>query len=83
MSVSIASDDLALLKRYAREAHDGNLSAAFAEAARLVRQRQARKQLITALGGPTLTDASRAAIDAEQKNTPRQEPARGRKRGAA
>ena len=79
-------DDLAALTRLAREAYGGNLSAAFVEAARLIRQREARRQLIRQLGGPTLTAESAAAIDAEQAGGPRYEPRRQpvrRKRRAA
>ena len=66
VSVSLDKNDLATLRRRARESYDGNLSAAFAEAARWIRQREARKALIDQLGGPTLTPEAAAAIDAEQ-----------------
>ncbi len=83
VSVSLAREDLAALKRRAREAFDGNLSAAFAEAARWLRQEEARRRLVEMLGGSTLTDEARAAIDAEQAGGPRYEPRRGRSKRAA
>jgi hypothetical protein len=69
ISVSLDRDDVAVLRRRARESFGGNLSAAFSEAARWIRQREARRRLIDALGGPTLTTSAAAAIDAEQDGT--------------
>jgi hypothetical protein len=66
VSVSIDKADLAVLRRRARESYRGNLSAAFSEAARLIRQRAARTQLIDMLGGPSLTASAAESIDAEQ-----------------
>jgi len=84
VSVSLDRDDVAALKRRAQESHDGNLSAAFAEAARWIRQQEARRRLIDMLGGPSLTPEAAAAIDAEQRGGPRYEPVkRRRKRTAA
>jgi hypothetical protein len=75
VSVSLDKDDLAALKR--------NLSAAFAEAARWIRQREARRRLIGMLGGPTLTAEAATAIDAELEGGPRYEPKKPRRRSAA
>ncbi len=83
VSVSLDKDDLAALKRRARESHEGNLSAAFAEAARWIRQREARRRLIEKLGGPTLTPEAAAAIDAEQEGGPRYQPKKPRRKRAA
>ena len=66
VSISLDSNDLAVLKRRARESYRGNLSAAFSEAARLIRQREARTRLVEILGGPTLTPSAARAIEAEQ-----------------
>jgi len=66
VSVSLDVDDVAVLKRRARESYGGNLSAAFGEAARWIRQREARRRLVDMLGGPTLTPEMTADIDAEQ-----------------
>jgi hypothetical protein len=83
VSVSLDKDDVAALKRRARESFDGNLSAAFAEAARWIRQREARRRLIEELGGPSLTPEAAAAIDAEQAGGPRYEPRKSRRARAA
>ena len=77
VSVSLDREDVAVLKRRARESHGGNLSAAFGEAARWLRQREARRRLIDELGGPSLTPEAAAAIDAEQAGGPRYERADG------
>lgn len=66
VSVSLDAGDVAVLKRRARESYGGNLSAAFSEAARWIRQREARQRLVDLLGGPTLTPDIATAIDAEQ-----------------
>ncbi|MBI2893680.1 MAG: hypothetical protein HYY06_09025 [Deltaproteobacteria bacterium] len=65
VSVSLDKEDLASLKRIARDSYGGNLSSAFAEAARWIRQREARRRLVELLGGPTLTPKSAASIGAE------------------
>jgi hypothetical protein len=78
VSVSLDAQDVTALRKLAKEAYGGNLSAAFGEAARWIRQREARRRLVEALGGSTLTDEVRAAIDAEQGATSR----RGSKRSA-
>ena len=83
LSVSLDRDDVAVMKRLARESYGGNLSAAFAAAAHWLRQREARRRLIGMLGGPTLTPASAAAIDAEQEGGPRYEPKKARRTRAA
>lgn len=83
VSVSLDAEDVAILKRRARESHGGNLSAAFSEAARWIRQREARTRLIERLGGPVLTAEEAATIDAEQAVGSRDEPRKGRRRGRA
>jgi hypothetical protein len=83
VSVSLNRDDVAVLKRRAKESYGGNLSAAFSEAARWLRQREARRRLIDALGGSTLTPEAAAAIDAEQAGGPRYEPRKSRRTKAA
>ena len=81
--MSLDREDVAALKRRARESYDGNLSAAFSEAARWIRQQEARRRLIDKLGGPTLTSESAVAIDVEQAGGPRYEPKRSKRRSAA
>src|SRR5688572_10195175 len=83
VSVSLDREDVAALRRRARESYGGNLSAAFAEAARWIRQREARRRLIDKLGGPTLTPESAAAIDAEQEGGRRYQPKKPRRTRAA
>ena len=83
VSVSLDKQDVAALKRLAKESYDGNLSAAFVEAARWIRQREARRKLIEQLGGPTLTAESAAAIDVEQQGGPRYEPGKAKRRKAS
>lgn len=83
LSVSLDADDVAALRQRAREAYDGNLSAAVSEATKWLRQQAARRRLIDELGGPGLTDEGRAAIDAEQAGGPRYEPKRARRKKSA
>lgn len=81
VSVSLTKADLASLTKRARVAHDGNLSAAFAEAAHFFRQQDARSRLVAMLGGPILTPSARATIEAEQappKGSGRTKPRRKR-----
>jgi hypothetical protein len=66
VSISLDADEVAVLKRRARESYGGNLSAAFSEAARWIRQRESRRRLVDLLGGPTLTSEIAVAIEAEQ-----------------
>lgn len=70
VSISLRCEDVAVLRRLAAQSYGGNLSAAFAEAARWLRQRESRRRLIDELGGPTLTRESALAIDAEQAGGP-------------
>jgi hypothetical protein len=83
VSVSLDVDDLEALKRYAATAFDGNLSAAFAEAARVLRRREAGDRLIAMLGGPILTPEDAAAIEAEWQGEPRPARKKKSKRGRA
>jgi hypothetical protein len=83
VSVSLDRKDVSALKRRARDSYGGNLSAAFAEAARWIRQREARVRLLEMLGGPTLTAEAEAAIEAEQERGRRGEPTRRRRTRAA
>ena len=63
ISISIDSEDLKRLRRRARK-KGGNLSAVFAEAARLLLQREAQERLLKTLGGE-ITDAEADEIRAE------------------
>jgi hypothetical protein len=83
VSISLDREDLATLKRCARESYGGNLSAAFADAARWIRQRDARRRVIEKLGGPSLTPEIADAIDAEQRGVPTRKPRKVRRKRAA
>lgn len=83
VSVSLDAEDVRTLKQRARESYGGNLSAAFSEAARWIRQREARRRLVERLGGPILTPEMAAAIDAEQAAGARGGPRKVRRRTRA
>jgi hypothetical protein len=65
ISVSVADEDLKILKRRAKRLYDGNLSAVIHELAQKAKRQEAMERLIVSLGGPSLTDEDRRAIDAE------------------
>jgi hypothetical protein len=65
ISVSVADEDLKILKRRAKRLYDGNLSAVIHELAQKAKRQEAMERLIASLGGPSLTDEERRAIDAE------------------
>ena len=85
MSVSLPADEVAVLKRRARESYGGNLSAAFSEAAGWMRQLEGRRRLVHLLGGPTLTPDLARAIEIEQAGSsgPVRRKARARRRPSA
>jgi hypothetical protein len=60
ISISVDDDDLKWLRRRAKR-RGGNLSAVFAEATRLLRQREARERLLARFG----EDAKVSADDAD------------------
>lgn len=78
VSVSLSTDDIAALRRHAKLVHAGNLSAAFADAAKWIRQREARRQLVETLGGSVLTPDAASAIDLELDSAPRRPRSRRR-----
>jgi hypothetical protein len=65
ISVSVAAEDLTVLKRRAKRLYGGNLSAVIHEMAQKTKRLEAMEKLIASLGGPSLTDAARRTIDAE------------------
>ena len=82
LSISLSAEPLSLLRRRAKLAHRGNLSAAIAEAAELLRRDIAMGELTSELEkqhGP-LTDDARERIDAELRGVP---PPGGRKKKRA
>ena len=65
MSISVEAKDLKWLRQRARR-RGGNLSAVFAEATRLLRQREARERLLERFGEDATVSADEAeAIRAE------------------
>jgi hypothetical protein len=83
LSISLGPEPLKFLRRRAKQAHRGNLSAAIAEAAELLRRDVAMGELAATLAkehGP-LTDDERAAIDAELRGGAPAKPPR-KKRAA-
>ncbi len=65
VSVSVAQEDLIILRRRAKRLYGGNISAVIHEMAQKTKKQEAMDRLIASLGGPTLTDEARRAIDAE------------------
>jgi hypothetical protein len=65
VSVSVAEEDLKILKKRAKRLYDGNLSAVIHELAQKAKRQEAMERLIASFGGSSLTDADRLAIDAE------------------
>jgi hypothetical protein len=69
-SVSFSPETLQLLEQRAERVHGGNLSAAIADAASLLRLEEARQDVAAAfeaLHGP-LTDRDRDELEAEQRS---------------
>lgn len=72
LSISLSAGPLDVLRRRAKQVHRGNLSAAIAEAAELMRRDMAMGELVGALEKEhgRLTDEDRASIGAELKPKP-------------
>jgi len=70
VSVSLSHSDLSALKRRAKRLHGGNLSAVISELAADARLLEGMQDLVDHLGGPSLSDADRAAVDAELSGRP-------------
>ena len=80
VSISLEQDDLGTLRRRAKSLYGGNLSAAIAEAARRIREEEAREAVVEWLGDAgTSTSDQREAIRAEWRAEP---PKRRRRRAA-
>ena len=65
VSISLSRSDLASLKKRAKRLYDGNVSAVIAELAADAALLEGMHELIGRLGGPSLTDSDRQAIDRE------------------
>jgi hypothetical protein len=67
VSVSLDAEVLKILRARADSTHEGNLSAAIAEAAEVLHRQAAREAVLKELnrGRPPITDEERAAVKAE------------------
>jgi len=66
VSLSVRREDLAMLKKRARQLHDGNVSAVFAELIAEIRRREAWARAVAWYGKPiVLSEAEQPAIDRE------------------
>jgi hypothetical protein len=75
ISISLSRTDLASLKKRAKRLYAGNVSAVIAELAADAALLEGMHELVNWLGGPSLTDRERAALDREWT---RRAPARKR-----
>ncbi len=75
ISISLDQEDLLTLRKRADERHDGNLSAAVAESAQLLREQEGREALLTWIGDEgNATPEERAALLAEMSGDPPKRP---------
>jgi hypothetical protein len=82
ISISLSRSDLASLKKRAKRLYAGNVSAVIAELAADAALLEGMHELVNWLGGPSLTDRDRQALDKEWSGQTRA-PKRPRKRKAA
>lgn len=66
ISISLPREDFRALKKRAKRLYDGNVSAVVTELAADVRLLEGMHELVGALGGPSLTDEARRALDVER-----------------
>ena len=78
ISISLSRSDLASLKKRAKRLYAGNVSAVISELAADAALLEGMHELVNWLGGPSLTDHERKAIDGEWSGQPRA-PKRPRK----
>ncbi len=78
ISISLSRSDLASLKKRAKRLYAGNVSAVISELAADAALLEGMHELVGCLGGPSLTDRERKAIDREWAGQPRA-PKRARK----
>ena len=71
ISISLSRSDLASLKKRAKRLYSGNVSAVISELAADAALLEGMHELVGWLGGPSLTDRERKAIDLEWANQPR------------
>jgi hypothetical protein len=65
ISISVRRSDLASLRKRAKRLYDGNVSAVIAELAADAALLEGMHDLIARLGGPSLTEGDRVALDRE------------------
>lgn len=65
ISISLSRSDLASLKKRAKRLYAGNVSAVISELAADAALLEGMHELVNWLGGPSLTDRERKAIDRE------------------
>jgi len=78
ISISLSRSDLASLRKRAKRLYAGNVSAVISELAADAALLEGMHELVNRLGGPSLTDHERKAIDREWSGQPRA-PKRARK----
>lgn len=82
ISISLSRSDLASLKKRAKRLYAGNVSAVISELAADAAMLEGMHDLVSWLGGPSLTERERQEIDREL-SSPARPPKRTRKRRAA
>lgn len=70
ISISLSRSDLAALTKRAKRLYGGNVSAVISELAADAALLEGMHELVSWLGGPSLTDRDRAAIDREWSEQP-------------
>lgn len=83
VSITVAADDLKLLRARAKRLHDGNLSAAVADGVRWLREEEATHRLLDRLHAPPLADARYEEILAEWRSEAKPRRRGTRKQSAA
>lgn len=83
ISVSLSRSDLISLKRRAKRLYDGNVSAVIAELAADAALLEGMHDLVSRLGGPSLTDRARNELDRERAPRPAAKKRSPRKKKAA
>jgi hypothetical protein len=78
ISISLSRSDLASLRKRAKRLYAGNVSAVISELAADAALLEGMHELVNSLGGPSLTDRERKAIDREWSGHARA-PKRARK----
>ena len=79
ISISLSRSDLVSLKKRAKRLYSGNVSAVISELAGDAALLEGMHELVSWLGGPSLTDRERKAIDREWSGQPRAPKKRSRK----